>query len=397
MNLNELHNRIERWEDLRTEFMEWPVHSDDLAATLTAFANTDGGQLILGVAKDHRIVGVADADRAMQSLDSIAYQSCEPPLTIVQETILADDGAVVVVVNVPKGDQRPYRTHRGVYYTRTSSGRRQTSRQELLRLFQATESMFYAETPVLRAGTDDIEFTAFARFIERYYNQRPEDFPGGYQGLLRNLRLVQEISGELYPTVACLLFFGHEPQRFLPHAHLVAARIPGQDLATPPADLKRIDGALPAMFEDAARFLNIHLPIRHRIQGFEPETFPELPEVALRETLVNALAHRDYTVAGPIRVLVFDDRVEVRTPGRLPNTVTVEAIKLGGAHVLRNPTIYLLFSRLGLVTGLGSGVYRVIQLVREATGREPEIAEQENELVVTLPRVANGRAASNSV
>ena len=177
MNLNELHNRIERWEDLRTEFKEWPVHSDDLAATLTAFANTDGGQLILGVAKDRRIVGVADADRAMQSLDSIAYQSCEPPLTIVQETIQADDGAIVVVVNVPKGAQRPYRTNRGVYYTRTSSGRRQTSRQELLRLFQATESMFYDETPVLRAGVDDIDFTSFARFIERYYSQRPEDFP----------------------------------------------------------------------------------------------------------------------------------------------------------------------------------------------------------------------------
>jgi ATP-dependent DNA helicase RecG len=74
--------------------------------------------------------------------------------------------------------------------------------------------------------------------------------------------------------------------------------------------------------------------------------------------------------------------------------VTVEAIKLGGAHVLRNPTIYLLFSRLGLVTGLGSGVFRVIQLVREATGREPEIAEQDNELVVALPRVASGKRIS---
>jgi ATP-dependent DNA helicase RecG len=262
---------------------------------------------------------------------------------------------------------------------------------ELHKRIEHTESMFYDETPILRASVDDIEFSAFARFTERFYKQRPEDFPSGYQGLLRNLRLVHESAGEIYPTVACLLFFGHEPQRFLPHAHLVAARIPGRDLATPPADLKRIDGALPTMFEDAARFLNIHLPTRHRIQGFEPETFPELPEVALRETLVNALAHRDYTAPGPIRVLIFDDRVEVRTPGRLPNTVTVEAIKLGGAHVLRNPTIYLLFSRLGLVTGLGSGVFRVIQLMREATGREPLIAEQDNELVVALPRVVSGK------
>jgi len=182
MNLNELHSRIARWEDLRTEFKEWPVHSDDLAAALTAFANTDGGQLILGVNKARQIVGVADADRAMQSLDSIAYQNCEPPLTIVQETVQTVDGLVVVVVNVPKGDQRPYRTNRGVYYTRISSGRRQTSRQELLRLFQATESMFYDESPVLRATVEDIDFASFARFIERYYSQRPEDFPTGYHG-----------------------------------------------------------------------------------------------------------------------------------------------------------------------------------------------------------------------
>jgi ATP-dependent DNA helicase RecG len=117
------------------------------------------------------------------------------------------------------------------------------------------------------------------------------------------------------------------------------------------------------MFEAAARFLRIHLPARHPIEGYLPETFPELPEVALRETLVNALAHRDYTVPGPIRVLIFDDRVEVRAPGQLSNTVTVEAIKLGGAHVLRNPMLYLLFSRFGLVTGLGSGVFRVFHLV----------------------------------
>lgn len=130
MNLNELHSRIARWEDLRTEFKEWPVHADDLAATLTAFANTDGGQLILGVNKDRQIVGVADADRVMQNPDSVAYQNCEPPLTIVQETVRTEAGAIAVV-NVPKRDQRPYRTNRGVYFTRTASGRRQTARQEL--------------------------------------------------------------------------------------------------------------------------------------------------------------------------------------------------------------------------------------------------------------------------
>ncbi len=386
MDLETLQQRIATGEDLHTEFKEWPIHTDSLAAALVAFANTDGGQLILGVTDERRIAGVSDADRTMQTVDWVAYQNCEPPLTIVQETAIAGGGETVVIVNVPKGDQRPYRTNRGVYYTRTSSGRRQASRQELLRLFQATESLFYDETLMLRASLADLDFAAFRNFVQQVYNRGAEGLLTGDEGLLRNLGLTRELNAQLYPTVACLLFFGREPGRFLPQAHVVAARIPGHDLAAAPSDAKQITGTLPAILEDSARFLAIHLRSAHRIQGFAPETFPELPQEALRETLVNALAHRDYTVPAPVRVFVFDDRVEVRTPGGLPNSVTIAAMKLGAAHVLRNPMIYTLLSRLGFVTGIGSGVYRTIQLVRQATGREPAIYQEANELVVALPK-----------
>ncbi len=145
-----------------------------------------------------------------------------------------------------------------------------------------------------------------------------------------------------------------------------------------------------SIVEEAARFLRIHLTERHEIRGFEPEVECEIPEVALREALVNALAHRDYTVPAPVRLFVFDNRVEIRTPGQLPNTVTIEAMRLGGAHVVRNPTIYTLFARLGLVTGIGSGVYRMIQVVREAIGRDPELVSSPSEFVVVLPRRERG-------
>lgn len=168
--------------------------------------------------------------------------------------------------------------------------------------------------------------------------------------------------------------------------YITAAQVPGHDLRATPSDVKQIDGTLPNILEDAARFLYIHLPTVHQIAGFQPERQPELPEVALREVIVNALAHRDYTIAAPVRLLIFDDRVEIRTPGGLPNGVTIEAIRLGAAHVTRNPTIYTLLSRLGFVTGIGSGVYRTVQLVKAATGKEPHLALVENEFVVTLPR-----------
>ncbi|MFH1908458.1 MAG: RNA-binding domain-containing protein [Chloroflexota bacterium] len=386
MNLSELRQRIETWENLHTEFKEWPTHEDDLSAALVAFGNTDGGQLIIGVANNRQIKGVKNADKAMQRLDQIAYNNCEPPLTIVQETVTTEDGAIVVVVNIPKGDQRPYRTNRGDYFIRTTSGRRRASRQELLRLFQNAESLYYDETLVMRAALADLDRWAFEQYIQRAYLRPLEQLGINYEDLLRNLGYVREQNGSLYPTMACMLFFGREPQRFFPHAHVVAARIPGVDFSAPPSDNKQISGPAAAMLEDAVRFLRIHLRTAHRIQAFEPEAYPELPEEALREVLVNALAHRDYTIAAPIRVFVFDDRVEVRTPGGLPNTVTVEAIRLGAVHVLRNPTIYMLFSRQGMVTGIGTGVYRAIQQVRELTHREPALFLEGNEFVVSLPR-----------
>lgn len=386
MDRIELQQRIGRWEDLHTEFKEWPVRPTDLAAALVAFANTDGGQLILGVSDDRRLVGIEDSDAVTRLVDQVACQNCEPPLTVVQETVRAEDGTLIVIVNVPKGDQRPYRTIRGDYYIHTSSGRRRASRQELLRLFQAAESLAYDETVMLRASLADLSAQAFDRFLRQAYGRALTEFDIPYEQLLLNWRLLQEREGNHHPTVAGLFFFGWEPQRFLPQSYVVAARIPGTDLTAVPSDKEQIQGPLPTQLDDAVRFLRAHLQTPHRIRGFEPEAYPELPEEALRETLVNALAHRDYTIPAPVRLFVYDDRVEVRTPGGLPNSVTIEAIKLGAAHVLRNPTLYTLFSRLGLVTGIGSGVFRTIRWVREATGKEPTIVHEGNELVMGLPR-----------
>lgn len=381
MNLLELMERIRRGEDMHTEFKVTDAHVDDIAAAMVAFANTDGGQLIFGVTDDRQIAGVKDPDRLMQRIDQTAYQNCEPSLTVVQETVHIPEGTVVVV-HVPKGDQRPYRTHRGDYFIRTTTGRRRASRQELLRLFQAVESLFYEETLILRAGLKDIDIAAFGQFCTRVLGEAGAE----PEALLVNWHLVREREGRKHPTIAALLLFGREPQEYLPYAYITAARILGQDSSGEPSDRKRIQGTLFQMLEDAARFLNLHLRIAHRIQGFEREVYPELPEKALREVVVNALVHRDYTIHAPIRIFILDDRVEVRSPGRLPNTVTVEMIKAGLAHVLRNPALYSFFVRAGLVTDTGNGFRRAMFLVKEAIGREPDIREEGNETVVVLPR-----------
>ena len=378
MNVSELRERIVIWENLHTDFKERFESNRELAKDLVCFANTDGGQLIFGVAKDRRIAGVDDPDGLFSKVDDIAFQHCEPPLTVVQEQLDAD-GKKVVIVNIPKGDQRPYRTNAGKYYIRTTSGCRQASREELLRLFQATDSLFYDETSLPRLRLSDLDLGAFENFLEE---TGQSDLSVDTERLLRNWRL---LSGE-HPTLAGIILFGRKPQQHLPYAQINAARIPGIDVSIEPSDMKEITGRLLDIIDQVQRFLKLHLPIPHKIKGFSPEAKPELPEEALREAIINAVAHRDYTVHGPIRLFILDDRIEIHTPGKAPNTVDEEAMR-AGVHVVRNPHIYARLSDAGLVTRAGSGIRRMIRLIKEATGNDIGIALPDFEVLFTIPRI----------
>lgn len=385
----DLRTLIASGENLHVEFKQWPVQADDLAAAIVAFANTDGGHLILGVDDQGRVIGIAegDRDRIARTVDNVAFHNLHPPATVVLETTTDPQGRVVLIARIPKGSQRPYRTNRGVYYIRTASGRRQASREELLRLFQASESLYYDETPMLSTSQNDIEAQAQADVLD-LARQRGVDVAAiDPQRLLVNWKLLTQNDGHFSLTVAGVLFLARRPQQWLPTAYVTALRIPGTDISIAPSDQKRIEGRLLAIIEDTKRFLEIHLLRPHHIQGLAPEVTSELPTEVLREALVNAVAHRDYTISAPIRVLVFDDRIEIRTSGTLPNTVTLESLPFG-IHVLRNPMIYNMLLRVGLVTDAGSGIPRMMRLVRQEIGREPTFRQEGNEFVLTLPRKA---------
>lgn len=189
------------------------------------------------------------------------------------------------------------------------------------------------------------------------------------------------------PTLAGMLFLGENPQRFVPEARVVAAYIEDNNISVPPSDKKDCIGRVSQIIEDAMRFLKLYVKEKHVIKGIEPEKVPEIEDFVLREALVNAVAHRDYTVSATVRILIFRNRIEFCTPGKLPNTVTVENIKIGGAHILRNPTIYNLLEKMGLVTDLGSGVRRIIESVNREIGKEVTLEATESEFTLTIPRI----------
>jgi len=141
MTPDELRERILRREDPQTDFKQAIGANLDLAKDLVCFANGDGGQIVVGVAKDRTVVGVPDPDALLLRVDDVAFHSCSPPVTVAPE-IVDLDGKNVVVLNVAKGDQRPYSTRDGQYYVRSGARCRSASREELLRLFRATHTLF---------------------------------------------------------------------------------------------------------------------------------------------------------------------------------------------------------------------------------------------------------------
>lgn len=378
MTPNELRERILRWEDSHTDFKREVSHNDELAKDLVCFANGDGGQIIIGVDEGRNVVGVADPGALMLRADEVSFNLCSPPLVVAAEVVLLD-GKPVVVLNVPKGDQRPYATSNGRYYVRSGARCRPASRDQMLRMFQATESLFYDEQRLGRLDLSDLDLDAVSRHLA---DAREQDLGEDLPRLLRAWRLYD---GE-HPTVGGAVLFGRNPQAALESSKVVVGALSGSDLGDDFIDRKDLSGGLFDIVDQISTFLRLHLRTGHEIVGFEPERREEIPFAALREAVVNALVHRDYTIPGPIRVFVLANRVEVRSPGRPPNSVNVDAMR-AGVHVPRNPHIYSRVAAAQLATRAGTGVLRIVRLLRENSGQNVDIRISDAEVALILPRV----------
>ncbi len=377
MTPDELRERIARGEDPHTDFKRTVDRNADLARDLVCFANSDGGQLIIGVADDRTVVGVQDVDALMLRVDDVAFNLCSPPVTAVPETV-PFDGHDVVVLNVAKGDQRPYSTRDGRYYIRAGARCRQASREELLRLFQAAQSLFYDEQPLPRLSIKDLDLLDVARYLA---STQQQDLDDDLPRLLRAWRLYDGA----HPTVGGVVLFGRAAQAVLESARMVVGAVAGADIGTDFIDRKDLVGGLFDLVAQAEAFLNLYLRTGHEIVGFEPEKREEIPAAALREAVINALVHRDYTIPGPTRIFVLADRVEVRSPGRPPNSVDVDAMR-AGVHVTRNPHIYSRVADAQLATRAGTGIRRIARLLRENGNGQLGIRISEAEVALTLPR-----------
>lgn len=359
MEASELLNMIAGGESSTVQLKENITNHASVAQEMVAFANSEGGLLIVGVNdKTGEVVGLSfpDIQRINNLLSTAANDHVKSPLVIRTETVDVGNGKRVVVAHIPKGTDKPYMDKDGLVFIKNGSDKRKvTSKEELSRLLQSSGNL-YAEQMLLHHSTiKDLDWGLFREFYENKYKEDVvyEDFANK----IENLSLGE--SGKI--NLAGNLLFGKNPQRLSPNAYVTAIWFQGNDLAgTKYNSSENIGGDLARMFKDAQKFILGCLRKLQNDKDFNSLGDLEVPEIAINELLINALIHRDYFVHDSIKVFVFDNRIEIKSPGKLPNSLTPEQVKRGISrrrnHILASYALDLLPSR-----GAGSGILRALQ------------------------------------
>lgn len=364
-------------EDSRTEFKRAvPQHLRDLVAEICALANAEGGQILLGVDDRGAVVG-CELDNARRSAIANAASEISPALPFDMERVLLE-GKSVWVLLVPEGSMKPYFASGVVYARQGANAQKITDSEQILQMYVWSGRCTYDKHPVSSCDLEsELDASALAQF--RASAQITLDVPNAQ--VLKNLALYDRASGA--PFLASVLFFAREPHKYNSGAEVRCVWFRGTEKVEI-LDNKTFQGPLLTQYEKSMDWLVEKLAVRQVVEG--PGAHREECEVpldALREVLLNSLAHRDYSVQGACTMVeLYRDRIEVSNPGGLLPDVAAE---FGERSHSRNPALFGLLVRMRLVERVGSGVPRIRRLMRQS-GLPPPEFRSNGFLTVTLRR-----------
>jgi ATP-dependent DNA helicase RecG len=346
-------------ESYTVEFKETADKS--LPSEVCAFANASGGRVFIGVNDNGRVVGT-DVSNAARSRVQDTINQLEPLLKV---DIEVQDN--IIIVTVPEGTHKPYSCSKG-FYLRSGPNSQKLDRDSIIEFFQSEGRVRYDE--IVRDDLPiDERFNEVA--FKRYIKTAKISDVLEREAALKNLNCAGMSGGKVCFTNAGALFFRVNDEDVLfRHAGIVCALYKGTDKANI-LDAKELTGDIVSNVDDAIVFLKKHLRISYKIEGMRRENILELPEDALREAVVNAACHRDYFEKGSrVMVEIFDDRVDVVSPGGVCKGITPE--NFGTVTITRNPIIASMFFRIDYIEQMGTGIGRMRNATREANVAEPK-------------------------
>lgn len=373
-------------ESSTIEFKTENAHNDSIAKEVVAFANFLGGKVLVGVGDDGRVLGVSDR-KIEQRIVQICRNNITPSL-IPQVEFAEVEGETILVVGIPKGSNKPYKVRTtGKFYIRAGSSSIEPTNEELVRLFQNGELIHYEIKPVHGASVNDLNRGYLNQYL-REFRRIDESFEAEEEFLqvLHNLNLLSRINGEYAPTIAGMILFGNDPEKYLSQSIAQAVCFKGKNESNDIIEMKEFSGSITEIMNGLLRFADRNSRTKVEFQdGIKRKDLEQYPAAIVRELIANAIAHRDYSVWGAYnRLYIFADRLEMRSPGRLPNTMTIEGIKMGVSYH-RNPIIMQTLKDYGYVEKIGRGIIRCNRKLRDLKRRELEIMDLGAEIRVVIP------------
>lgn len=356
--------------------------NSDLPKELVAFANASGGRILIGVDDLNHIVGCDLSNKALAQIEDMAA-ACDPPVAVRVEKLPRHK---ILIIHVPEGANRPHRCNKG-FYLRNGASSQKMSTQDITAFIQAEGKIRFEQQ--LRTDLDWKEALDEKR-LDHFLQLARIAPKADTTNLLLNLGAGDYKNGRFYLNQAGVLFFAKEPTQRLFHVSVVCALFKGTGKAYI-LDRKELTGNLLENVEDALLFLKKHLQLRWEItsESTRRKEILELPEVALREAMVNAVCHRDYLEEGAqVMVEVFDDRVEIYNPGGLPKGFPIH--EFGKLSMCRNPLIASLLLRCNYIEKMGTGIERI----RAALNREncPQVNIRFNTMfILEFPRPTHSK------
>ena len=407
MTKSELLELIANGENSGVEFKRDDLRPEQLAKEVVALANFQGGRILLGVDDDGTFTGIQRADLERWVMDTVFGRYVHPMIIPFYEEVQADEQHRVAVITVSQGVTKPYVVRskdREDIYIRVGSTSRLATREQQARLY-ALGGMLHAELlPVSGSGLQDLSLDRLKDYLSTVVGDKT--LPANDEDWRKRLCglgfMVERIDGPAVCTIAGLVPFGHAPRRLIRQAGVRWLAFEGEDKSYRALDDRVIDGALVALWktdEKGNRELVEGGLIEKLVDSMQPFVAEESDDVdasmrrerrwlypveALREAIVNALAHRDWTRYEEIEIARYADRLEVLSPGALQNSMTVEKM-IAGQRSPRNPLIVEVLRDYGYVDARGMGVRnKIIPLLMEHNGTEPEFIATEDHLRLVL-------------
>lgn len=401
MEALELLELVQKGESSLVQFKEAINNINQLSQEFSALANTEGGIILIGVSDSGEIKGLSadQIHKLNQWISNAASQHIKPPISPLTE-IVAIGNQNILVVKIPSGYSKPYYTNEGVAYVKMGADKRIAPPEEILRLFQSSGKIYADESPVPGSTLNDINETSLKTLLINKFRNKfsslnvdellkwPLDqFLSAIDENINLVKLLQNMKlseGDVL-TLAGLLLIGINPQKYKPLFSIKCISFFGNDISgvhfRDKEDL--FEGNLLTLYSRAMDFVIRNLKQIQVQEGFNSLGQLEIPKEVLEEIIVNALVHRDYYISSSIQIFIFDNRIEIISPGRLPNTLNENNVKFY-TSIARNPIIYSNCAFAGLpFTGIGSGIPRAISLYPNIKLINDKVNEK---FIVIIPR-----------